>query len=50
MTQDDNKFVDCAVSGQADFLVSNDKHFKILDEIDFPAINLVRLQDFIKFI
>lgn len=25
---DDNKFVDCAVCGQAEFLVSNDKHFR----------------------
>src|SRR4030042_5237354 len=27
---DDNKFVDCAVSGNADYLVTNDKHFDIL--------------------
>ena len=25
--KDDNKFVDCAVAGNADYLVSNDKHF-----------------------
>ncbi len=45
---DDNKFVDCAVSGQAEFLVSNDKHFKVLNDIDFPAVNLVTLQEYIQ--
>jgi predicted nucleic acid-binding protein len=44
---DDNKFVDCAISGQAEILVSNDKHFNILNEIDFPAVTILRLQDFI---
>ncbi len=45
---DDNKFVDCAICGQAEYLVSNDKHFNILNEIHFPQLNLIRLQDFIK--
>ena len=27
---DDNKFVDCAFAANADYLVSNDKHFTIL--------------------
>ena len=45
---DDNKFVDCAITGQAEFLVSNDKHFLVLKEIDFPAVNVVRIQDFVK--
>ena len=43
---DDNKFVDCAVCGQAEYLVSNDKHFKILQDISFPPINLVTIQAF----
>ena len=45
---DDNKFVDCAICGQAEFLVSNDKHFKILNQINFPKVKVVRLQDFCK--
>ncbi len=45
---DDNKFVDCAITGQAEFLVSNDKHFLVLKKIDFPAVNVVRIQDFVK--
>ena len=45
---DDNKFVDCAIAGQAEFLVSNDKHFKILKNINFPSVTLLKLQEFAK--
>lgn len=44
---DDNKFVDCTIAGQAEFLISNDKHFLELKDIDFPAVNTVTLQEFI---
>lgn len=37
---DDNKFVDCAVSGQADFIVTHDKHFRVLENIPFPKVNM----------
>ncbi len=47
---DDNKFVDCAISGQAEILVSNDKHFAILHDIDFPSVNVVKIQEFIRFL
>ena len=40
---DDNKFVDCAITANAKFLVSNDKHFNILKEIDFPKVELIRV-------
>ena len=43
---DDNKFVDCAIAGNATYVVSNDSHFDILKEIDFPKIVLKRLQEF----
>lgn len=33
---DDNKFVDCAFACQAKFIVSEDKHFNVLKNIDFP--------------
>ena len=45
---DDNKFVDCAVCGQAEYLVSNDRHYEILKSVFFPQLNLVKIQDFIK--
>jgi predicted nucleic acid-binding protein len=45
---DDNKFVDCAVCGNAEFIVSNDSHFRILDDIDWPKLQLVTIQEYIK--
>jgi putative PIN family toxin of toxin-antitoxin system len=42
---DDNKFVDCAISGQADYIVTHDKHFQVLNDIPFPKVNLLRLED-----
>ena len=43
---DDNKFVDCAFAAGADYLVSEDSHFKILENIAFPQLNLVTLDEF----
>lgn len=43
---EDNAFCDCAFSGNADYLISNDNHFNILKTIDFPSINLIKLEDF----
>ncbi|HRJ14708.1 MAG: putative toxin-antitoxin system toxin component, PIN family [Saprospiraceae bacterium] len=43
---DDNKYVDCAVASNADYIVTNDSHFKILDKVDFPKVNCVSLADF----
>ncbi|GHT52335.1 hypothetical protein AGMMS49982_12280 [Bacteroidia bacterium] len=43
---DDNKYVDCAVSANADYIVTNDRHFNILNEIEFPRVNIVTINDF----
>ena len=43
---DDNKFVDCAIAANADCIVSEDAHFKVLDSIPFPHVNLLRLKEF----
>ncbi|MDD5943767.1 MAG: hypothetical protein PUC83_14085 [Fibrobacter sp.] len=43
---DDNKFVVCAIAGNATFIVSNDSHFSVLREIDFPKLILKSLQEF----
>lgn len=43
---DDNKFVDVAISANADYIITNDKHFKELDKIDFPKVNHITLHDF----
>jgi uncharacterized protein len=47
---DDNKFVDCAVAGQADFLVTHDKHFNVLETVDFPKIQPIRLDVFFQLL
>ncbi len=47
---DDNKFVDCAIAANADFLVTNDKHFNVLKNTPFPKINLINSEDFCTFI
>lgn len=44
---DDNKFVDCAIVAQADYIVSNDKHFEEVKKCDFPKVNVVRLDEFL---
>jgi uncharacterized protein len=38
---DDNKFVDCAFAGNAHFLVTDDKHYKILKSVPFPSISII---------
>lgn len=47
---DDNKFVDCAFAANADYLVSDDKHFEVLKQIPFPQLNLVRMSEFLDII
>lgn len=44
--KDDNKFVDLALASQVDYLVTNDKHFNILKNLDFPKLNTIGLEDF----
>lgn len=43
---DDNKFVDAAVSGNADFVVTNDKHFRVLKEVGFPKVEILTIDEF----
>ncbi len=43
---DDNKFVDCAIFANADFIVSDDNHFKELKYVEFPKVVVLRLEEF----
>lgn len=43
---DDNKFVDCAIAANVDFIVTNDRHFGVLKEIQFPVVNVVSISQF----
>ena len=44
---DDNKFVDCAIVCNADFIVSEDSHFKCLKDIPFPNVKVISLDEFL---
>jgi len=37
---DDNKYVDCAIACNADMIISNDAHFRVLEKIDFPKLSV----------
>lgn len=41
--EDDNKFVDCAVSANADAVITHDKHFNVLREVSFPSVNIMNI-------
>ena len=45
---DDNKFVDCAIVAGADYIVSEDAHFRVLETIPFPKVNVIRLNRFME--
>lgn len=47
---DDNKFVDCAIAANADYIVTDDKHFDELKKIDFPKISTITTEEFLKLI
>ena len=46
--KDDNKFVDCAIKANARFIVSNDKHFDILQSISFPHVDVINIHEFLE--
>ncbi|MCR4914917.1 MAG: putative toxin-antitoxin system toxin component, PIN family [Prevotella sp.] len=45
---DDNKFVDCAIAANATFIVSDDKHFRPLQFVDFPQVSVLKIMEFIE--
>ncbi len=47
---DDNKFIDCAVAGDATFIVTNDKHFNILKNTGFPKLEVLKIEEFLEFL
>lgn len=47
---DDNKYTDCAITCGATFVVSNDKHFDILNNIDWPKVVRLKLMEFASII
>lgn len=47
---DDNKFVDCALNGDADYIVTDDNHFEILQRIGFPRVKVLKTAAFLELI
>ena len=45
---DDNKFVDCAVTGNARFIVTEDHHYDVLQGIDFPQVEVIKLDEMLR--
>lgn len=44
---DDDKFVDCAFAANATFIVSDDKHYDVLKDIEFPKLFVLKLKEFL---
>jgi len=47
---DDDKFVNAAMVGKADYIVSNDKHFKVLEYIEFPKVQVLDIDTFLEMV
>lgn len=48
--KDDNKFVDCAIAGNCDYLVSNDKHLNVLKERGNDLVKLINVYEFVEML
>ena len=44
--EDDNKFVDCYIASNSNYLITNDSDFNSLKALKFPLINILSLQEF----
>lgn len=47
---DDDKFVDCAVAATANFIVTDDRHFRVLRDVPFPKVNVISSQEFLELL
>ena len=47
---DDDKFVDCAFAANATYIVSDDSHFEVLKEIQFPKLLVLKLKKFLELL
>lgn len=45
---DDNKFVDCAITASARYIVTEDHHYDVIKWKDFPGIDVIGLDDFLQ--
>ena len=47
---DDNKFVDCAVAANAHFIVTDDHHYDVLLDMEFPKVSIIKLDTIMRFL
>lgn len=45
---DDDKFFDCAIAANADYLVTHDNHFRVVEKLPFPKVNCCTIEQFQK--
>ena len=45
---DDNKFVDCAIVANAEYIVTDDSHFDVLKAIPFPRVLVMTAEAFLE--
>ena len=45
MVLDSDKFVDCAIVANAEYIFTNDAHFDVLAEISFPQVSVLSLDN-----
>lgn len=50
LDKEDNKFVDAYIAGNASILVTNDKHFEILNQITFPEVVIMNIEQFLELV
>ena len=48
--EDDNKFADCAIAANADGIISHDRDFRVLTNIDFPKILVLDTTQFLAWL
>lgn len=46
--EDDNKFADCYIAANAEYLITNDTDFNKLKSVSFPSFNVLTIQEFEK--
>lgn len=44
--KDDNKFIDCYIAGQCDYIISNDRHLHQIKGSKFPQIGVLYYEEF----
>jgi putative PIN family toxin of toxin-antitoxin system len=47
---DDNKYCDCAITGQATYIVTEDRHFGVLKTIPFPSLTVIDIDRFLEIL